>query len=259
MTYIFTPFSYKEGYGITASPSTAKKGNKVTLTVADRVGFGFDGWTVVKPAGLTIAPDNPFTIPEGAVEITAKWKKGAYNITVNSGGAPDVAADKKSAKENETVTLTHGTYEGYNFIEWTAIQPQDLVITAGNDDTHTFTMPAENVEVTTTWREKPGVKITSKHILTAQGLELAFAATVAPQSAPQQVTWSVTGNDKASSAENVLKVAADAKPGTITVKVAVNGYEQESTDERSLTILPSKRADDFSRQPFRIEPAYACP
>jgi len=99
-------------------------------------------------------------------------------------------------------------------------------------------MPAANVEVTAMYEEKPRVKITSNHILTAQGLELEFTARVVPQSAPQQVTWSVAGNDKASFARNVLKVAADAKPGTITVKVAVNGYS-EITDERSITILQS--------------------
>jgi len=162
-----TPYtiSLKEAYGITASPSTAKKGDKVTLTVADRDGYAFDGWTVVKPAGLKIESDDTFTMPEGAVEITAKWKEGAYNITVNSGGAPGVAADKKSAQENETVTLTRSTYEGYTFVKWEVVKPQGLTITAGDDDTYTytFTMPAAKVEVTAVW------KLTDYNIIVTDG------------------------------------------------------------------------------------------
>ncbi|MCL2602635.1 MAG: InlB B-repeat-containing protein, partial [Treponema sp.] len=353
------------GTGFSASPAVAKKGMKVTLKAGEKEGYGFNGWNVVKPAGLTIAADNTFTMPEGAVEVTATWELGAYNITVNSDGATDSGADKNSAKEDETVTLNHGTKEGYTFIEWTDITPQGLVITptAENDGAYTFTMPAEKVEVTAKWKaidyditvnqdegdgggsgskasknkanirdtitlevgtykagyefdtwtvvkpesgltigedhtftmpasdvevtatskainysievnqgggsdsatskatanvgniitltpgnrydydfigwavvpanvsiaadhtftmpasnvvvtaqweEKPGVKMTSNHILTAQGLELTFTARVAPQSAPQNVTWSVAGNNRVSFVGNVLKVAADA-------------------------------------------------
>jgi len=96
-----------------------------------------------------------------------------------------------------------------------------------------------NMVLRAKWMPIPsGVTISSTHIFTAQGLELAFLATVTPQGAPQQVTWSVAGNDKASFDGNILKVAADAKPGAITVKVAVNGYSG-FTDERNITILPS--------------------
>jgi len=82
------------------------------------------------------------------------------------------------------------------------------------------------------------ITITSSHILTAQGLKLAFTAALTPVVEPQQVTWSVAGNNKASFDGNILKVAVDAKPGTITVTASVSGYPQFK-DERTLTILPS--------------------
>ncbi|MCL2601814.1 MAG: hypothetical protein FWD91_03265 [Treponema sp.] len=224
------------GTGFSASPATAKKGTKVTLKAGEKEGYGFIKWTSVKPAGLTIAADNTFTMPEAAVEVTATWELGAKNITVNQGNGSGSYASENSAKKGVKITLTEGTYDGYRFDGWTVIKPEDG-LTIGAD--HTFTMPAADVEVTATWKLNPRVVITSNHILTAQGLELAFAATVTPQSVPLEVTWSVAGNEKTRFDGKILKVAADATPSEITVKVAVNGYEQQSTDERTLTILQS--------------------
>ncbi|MCL2602296.1 MAG: InlB B-repeat-containing protein, partial [Treponema sp.] len=137
------------GAGSSASPSKAVKDTKVTLKPGTIDGFGFNGWTIVKPAGLTIGKDNTFTMSEGAVEVTAAWEAGAYDITVNQGDGSGSSAAKHSAKLNDPITLTPGSRTGYDFDGWTVVKPAaGLTFTSDN----TFTMPDEVVEVTAKWK-----------------------------------------------------------------------------------------------------------
>jgi len=96
-----------------------------------------------------------------------------------------------------------------------------------------------DITLSAMWAPIPSsVTIASTHILTAQVLELAFAATVKPEGALQKVIWNVTGNPGARFDGNVLIVAADADPGEIKVTVAVQGYPG-ITASRTVRILPN--------------------
>ncbi|MCL2602122.1 MAG: InlB B-repeat-containing protein, partial [Treponema sp.] len=220
------------GSGSKISKNPANVGNVITLTPGTyKDGYEFDRWTVVSPNSVTMN-GNTFTMPADHVQVMATWKAIDYAITVNQGGGSDSKADKITANVGEKITLTPGSRDDYDFDGWTVVKPVGLIIAAD----YSFTMPTSNVEVTATWKMRPPkVVITSSHILTAQGLELAFTAKVTPQELPQEVTWSVTGNDKVRFEGNVLKVAADATPGTITIIVSAGNLN----DERSLTILQS--------------------
>ncbi|MCL2602261.1 MAG: InlB B-repeat-containing protein, partial [Treponema sp.] len=138
-TYAIT---FNDSHGSTAQPSPAKQGDKVQLSIGARIGYGFSGWTV-KPASVEIADDNTFTMPAGAVEITAMWELGAYDIIVNQGGGSGskVNNSKYSEQPGETVTLKTGTYDGYTFDSWIVVKPVGLEINLDN----TFTMPDEVV------------------------------------------------------------------------------------------------------------------
>ncbi|MCL2602617.1 MAG: InlB B-repeat-containing protein, partial [Treponema sp.] len=149
--------SFAEDSGITASPNIAMKGDKIQLTIADRPGYAFGGWQIVKPVDLVIEKDNTFIMPDGEVEILPVWIKDAFSITVNSGGAPSATAGKIAATEDEVITLKHGMYPGYTFVKWDVVAPPDLIINDDGtfNDNYTFTMPAAKVEVTAVWDAIP--------------------------------------------------------------------------------------------------------
>ena len=75
--------------------------------------------------------------------LTALWKdaeqSAAYSITVESSNGGTATADKTSAAEGETVTLTATPAAGHHFKEW---QSSDVTV-SGN----TFTMPEKDVTV----------------------------------------------------------------------------------------------------------------
>ncbi|MCL2601547.1 MAG: InlB B-repeat-containing protein, partial [Treponema sp.] len=224
------------GSGTVADKTTATIKEAVQLTRGTKqAGYEFDTW-LISPASVLLGANNAFIMPAENVEVTAVWKAIDYTITVHPNGGEGTAASKTTAAHvGDTITLTRGTRTGdYDFSTW-AVSPASVQV--GADDT--FTMPASNVEITAQWVRKPSkVEITSDHILTAQGLELTFAATVTPQDDTPPYEWSVTGNEYVSFVGNVLKVPPHAKPGTITVTASVKGYPGVK-DEREITILQS--------------------
>ena len=71
----------------------------------------------------------------------AKWTANAYGITVTNDGNGEASADKTTAAEGETVTLTATPNSGYHFERW------DVVTGNVTIDDNTFTMPAEAVAI----------------------------------------------------------------------------------------------------------------
>ncbi|MCL2601842.1 MAG: InlB B-repeat-containing protein, partial [Treponema sp.] len=134
------------GSGSAASKSPAHIGEKVTLTPGNRVGYTFDGWTVVQPAGLTVGTDNTFTMQAADVEVAAKWKAVDYTISINENGGSGATASKNPANIGDVITMTPGNRTGYTFDRWT-VSPSTVTM-SGN----TFTMPASSVAVTAEWK-----------------------------------------------------------------------------------------------------------
>ena len=189
-----------------------------------KVGLTFAGWFLGEATTAFAFTTTPIT--EG-ITLKAKWNA---TVTFDSDGGSPVVDQQVEYGKLAGVPNPAPTKTGYAFGGWFL----------GNAETaFAFSTPiTENITLKAKWGPIPGtVTISSTHIFTAQGLELAFDATVGPTGAPQDVTWSVTGNAKANFDGNILKVAPNAEPGKITVTVTVRGYSGIAV-QRTLDILP---------------------
>ena len=109
-------------------------------TDVTREGYTFAGWY----ASADFSGDAVKAISAedtGNKTYWAKWTANAYGITVTNDGNGEASADKTTAVEGETVTLTATPNSGYHFERW------DVVTGNVTIDDNTFTMPAEAVAI----------------------------------------------------------------------------------------------------------------
>ena len=109
-------------------------------TDVTREGYTFAGWY----ASADFSGDTVTAISAedtGNKTYWAKWTANAYGITVTNDGNGEASADKTTAVEGETVTLTATPNSGYHFERW------DVVTGNVTIDDNTFTMPAESVAI----------------------------------------------------------------------------------------------------------------
>lgn len=138
--------------GGTANPTKAEAGKTVTVTAnAAPAGKVFDKWT---SEDVTFTNANnatiTFTMPAKDVTVTATYKNAEYKVTVNNG-----KADKETAEMNQVVSITaNAAPTGKVFDKWTGT---DVTFADANKATTTFKMPASNVTVTATYKDKTPV------------------------------------------------------------------------------------------------------
>ncbi len=131
--------------GGTASKATANVGDVITLTPTVPEGKVFSKWTV-KEGGVTVT-GNTFTMGTANVVIEAEFTDADYTVTVNSGSASPAGGSMGS-----TITVTANTPEaGYTFDKW-IVNEGTVSLANANAASTTFTMPAENVELTATYK-----------------------------------------------------------------------------------------------------------
>ena len=109
-------------------------------TDVTREGYTFAGWY----ASADFSGDAVKAISAedtGNKTYWAKWTANAYGITVTNDGNGEASADKTTAAEGETVTLTATPNSGYHFERW------DVITGNATIDDNTFTMPAESVAI----------------------------------------------------------------------------------------------------------------
>ena len=109
-------------------------------TDVTREGYTFAGWY----ASADFSGDTVTAISAedtGNKTYWTKWTANAYGITVTNDGNGEASADKTTAVEGETVTLTATPNSGYHFERW------DIVTGNVTIDDNTFTMPAESVAI----------------------------------------------------------------------------------------------------------------
>ena len=163
-------FTVKVGSGEALSTSTkAAEGEVITLSAEPAAGFDFSGFTLspvqtLSGEGLT----QTFTMPAQAVAVTALFtdqdaqkfaitvtqpeEGGTFTVKVGSGTA---GSDSTEAAEGEVITLSAAPAEGFDFSGFTVTPPQTL---NGEDNTQTFTMPAEAVAVKAVFIEQDAEK-----------------------------------------------------------------------------------------------------
>ena len=131
--------------GGTASVTTANVGDVVTLTATVPEGKVFSKWNVIS-GGVTVT-GNTFTMGTANVVIEAEFTDADYTVTVNNGSASPAGGSMGS-----TITVTANTPEaGYTFDKW-VVNEGNVSLANATAASTTFTMPAEDVELTATYK-----------------------------------------------------------------------------------------------------------
>ena len=150
---------------VTTDKETANMGETVTLTVTPNEGYEFDQLTVMNgetkvDVTITTEGNYTFTMPAGNVNITATFKAIDYNVIIVTPVSGNVTPDKETAHYGETVTLTVVPDEGY---ELDAIHVMNgttaLTVVPVEEGIYTFVMPANDVVISTLFKEATGIGI----------------------------------------------------------------------------------------------------
>ncbi|SMP66566.1 S-layer homology domain-containing protein [Anoxynatronum buryatiense] len=158
-----------------------------------------------------------------------------HAVTVNSG-----TASPSTAAENTTVSITANTApSGKQFKEWT-VESGGITLVNPQASSTTFTMPANDVEITATYENIPaGVTPVTGVTLNRHSLSLysnttpktaVMTAAVAPASATDQsVTWQSSNTSVATVDTNGTVRAIGNGTTTITVRTTDGGYTANCT------------------------------
>ena len=184
-------------------------------------GYAFTGWGtsadsgVVYPVGSSLLIDN-----NSANHLYANWKRIAFNVTYSYTGdvpvsAPALPADARVNSGDAYTVAAVPTLDGYTFDGWYK----------GAEKVTSFTMPAENVQLTGSWKIRTDLSYTVNYLEQGTNAVLAPAKTVGNQTFGAEVT------EQAIDIEGYNKVA----PTSATITIAVQGNE--------ITFYYTRRAD----------------
>jgi hypothetical protein len=153
-SYTITAGTCENG-SVSADKATANMGETVTLTANPDQGYELEAFTVSCETinqAVTVNEDGTFTMPADNVTVTAIFRLKSYTITAGTCENGSVSADKATANMGETVTLTANPAEGYELDHFTvSCETINQAVTVNEDGT--FTMPADNVTVTATFKK----------------------------------------------------------------------------------------------------------
>ncbi len=150
---------------VTADKATANMGETVTLTITPNEGYELDEIHMMNgtnQVAVTPAEDGKYTfvMPAGNVEVSATYKAIDYAITIEPAENGTVTADKQTANMGETVTLTITPNEGYEFDQLIVMNgTTQVAVTPAEEGNHTFVMPANNVVISTLFKETSGTGV----------------------------------------------------------------------------------------------------
>ena len=132
---------FKSEYTITVKPDQDYQLSSLTATYGE-------GNTVELTPVEENAGQYTFTMPAGAVTITAAFEEVTYNVLLTQPTGGTISTDKEKAAEGATVTLTATPEAGYVFKAW-QITPEVTI-----DGNNSFIMPASDVTVTATFEKE---------------------------------------------------------------------------------------------------------
>ena len=150
---------------VIADKQTANMGETVTLTITPNEGYELDeihvmNGTTQVAVEITTEGKYIFVMPAGNVEISATYKAIDYAITIEPAENGTVTADKATANMGESVTLTITPNEGYELDQLTVMDAETQVaVTPAEEGNHTFVMPANNVVISTLFKETSGTGV----------------------------------------------------------------------------------------------------
>ena len=144
---------------ISASPTTAYKGETVTLTATPASGYCFSAWTVKDANNNNITvTNNQFTMPDSNVTVSATFIVG-YNVTLAPAENGTISANPTSGPANTQITLTATPATGYVFDKWVVYKTGDASTTVSVSN-NKFTLPAYDVTVVGIFTEPQGGDVT---------------------------------------------------------------------------------------------------
>lgn len=158
-SYTITPSSTTNG-SISSDVASAEAGETVTITATPDAGFECTGVTVSPFTTVTDKGDGTYTfkMPASNVTVSATFAKvvesGDYTITKTASAFGTMTVVNASnvkegtANEGDVITVTVNPVKGY---ACTGLTVATADVTANDDGTYTFTMPASNVTLTATF------------------------------------------------------------------------------------------------------------
>lgn len=162
-TYSLT-YNVQENGTVKADKTSATAGETVTLTLSPNTGYVLKSLNVngtTGPVATTKVNDTTYTfeMPASNVGINVSYEKplpSNYKVTIASDiQNGSVSANPTSAAEGETITLTVTPAEGF---ETQSVTMNGQALSAGSDGTYTFTMPANDVNVSASFIPIPEPK-----------------------------------------------------------------------------------------------------
>ena len=138
----------KDGSAV-ADLTAVPVGTELVATAPEKDGYTFTGWEVTGlPADVdTTKATITFKMPANNVTLTPQYEKNTYTLTVN--GKPE------QRTFGEEVTLTARKPEGMTFSYWEIKKGLAADAVGINSETITFTMPANDVEISAIYNKVP--------------------------------------------------------------------------------------------------------
>ena len=153
--------------GVCSVASAVTAGGKLSsLPTPTREGYTFDGWFTAASGGTEVTTSTAFT---GDGTVYARWTQtgggedpggeetggdsgggtASYQITVEDASNGEVTANRRTASEGSTVTLTVTPDEGYQLADLTVTDRngKEIPLDRQEDGRYTFTMPGSTVTV----------------------------------------------------------------------------------------------------------------
>ena len=151
-TYTVTVNPVENGT-VVANPTSGNMGDEITLTITPAEGYELESVTVtgVNTNVAVTVTDGKFTMPADDVTVSATFKKSTYTVTVNPVENGTVVANPTSGNMGDEITLTITPAEGYELESVTVTGVNTNVAVTVTDGK--FTMPADNVTVTATFKK----------------------------------------------------------------------------------------------------------
>ena len=147
-----TPQYEKNTYTLTVDGKAEKRtfGEEVTVTAPKKDGYTFTGWEKEGlPADANIdGATITFTMPANNVTLTPQYEKNSYTLTV------DGKAEKRTFGEEVTL-IAREPEEGKTFSYWEIKKGLAADAVDINSETITFTMPANDVEISAIYNKVP--------------------------------------------------------------------------------------------------------
>ena len=119
-TYTVTIASGIENGTVTASPTTAAAGAKISLTATPASGYKLDAWDVKAGTKKVTVTDNAFTMPDSNVTVSATFtaKTASYTVKHLQQNIADdnytlKESETKTGKVNEAMAISVKSYEGF--------------------------------------------------------------------------------------------------------------------------------------------------